>query len=55
MKDYVSYLIYNDDKKEIVAECYGTKQDVRDLYDKLSKERADNDWDIWSIYERVAR
>ena len=55
MSDFVNYLIRDDDTGEIIAECYGTKQNARDLYDKLSEERAGTDWDTWSIYERTWR
>lgn len=52
MSSFENYLIRNEDTGEIIAECYGTKQDVKALYDRLSEERAGTDWDTWCIYER---
>jgi hypothetical protein len=51
MSKFKNYLIRNEDTGEIIAEQYGTEQDVKDLYDKLNEERASNDWDSWCIYE----
>lgn len=51
MSSFKNYLIRNEDTGEIIAEQYGTKRDIKKLYDELNEKRAANDWDSWCIYE----
>ena len=55
MKGYDTYLIVNEDTKKIVKVFLGTKEEAWELYDKMNEERPSNDWDTWSIFERVIR